>query len=46
MEKLKLYVTPSIEILACTPLNLMRVASDEPIDPGTMPAPRRRTEVF
>jgi len=45
MEKLKLYVTPSIEILACAPQSLMKT-SDLPPDPGTMPAPRRRTEVF
>jgi len=46
MKKLKIYVTPSMEILACTVQNLLRVASDEPDDPGILPAPRRRTEVF
>ena len=44
MEKLKLYVTPSIEILACAPQSLMKT-SDLPPDPGML-APRRRTEVF
>lgn len=46
MEKLKLYVTPSIEILACAPQSLMKTGSELPPGPGTMPAPRRRTEVF
>ena len=43
MEKLKIYVTPSVEILACAAQNLMKVASDEPIDPGKAPA---RDKVF
>ena len=43
MKKLKIYVTPSVEILACAAQNLMKVASDEPIDPGKAPA---RDKVF
>jgi len=47
MEKLKIYVKPSIEILACTPQSLMKTGSELPFDPGTQNnAPRRRTEVF
>lgn len=47
MDKLKIYMTPSIEILACTPQSLMKVGSDLPDDPVVItPAPRRKTEVF
>jgi len=48
MEKLKIYVKPSMEILAWTAQNIMIVSGggDVPIDPGTMPAPKRRTPVF
>lgn len=48
MEKLKIYVTPSIKILACAPQHIMKISgseSDLPDDPTT-PAPHRRAEVF
>ena len=42
MEKLKIYVTPSIEILACAPQAMMKTGSDLPDDPGALtPAPAR-----
>lgn len=49
MEKLKIYMTPSMEILAYAPQNIMKISggeSDLPDDPNSAPAPPRRTEVF
>ena len=47
---MKRYVIPSVESIPYQFKNLMKVASDEPIDPGTpgnsLPAPTRRAEVF
>ena len=40
MEKLKIYVTPSVEILACAPQAMMKTGSDLPPDPSA-PAPAR-----
>ena len=47
-EKMKKYLSPTVETVSCQFQYLMKVASDEPIDPGNngLPAPRRRTEVF
>lgn len=41
MEKLKIYVTPSIEILVCAPQAMMKTGSDLPPDPGPASAPAR-----
>lgn len=48
IEKMKKYMIPTVETVFCQFQYLMKVASEEPIDPGnnSMPAPRRRTEVF
>jgi hypothetical protein len=47
---MKKYMTPMVETVSCHFQNLMKVASDVPIDPGfqnnSLPAPKRRTEVF
>jgi len=50
MEKLKIYIMPSMEVLAYTAQNIMKVSghddSDLPPDLGDLPAPRHRTPVF
>ena len=44
MEKLKIYVTPSVEILVCAPQAMMKIGSDLPDDPpASAPA---RDKVF
>ena len=45
MEKLKIYITPSMEILAYTAQNIMIISGEElPGDPGD--APQRRKRMF
>lgn len=47
--KKKLYTIPLTEVVAMAgSCNIMKVGSDLPDDPGTntLPAPRRRTDVF
>lgn len=39
MEKLKIYVTPSVEILVCAPQAMMKTGSDLPPGPGPLPDP-------
>jgi len=47
---MKKYMIPMVETVSCRFQNLMKVASDVPVDPGAqnngLPAPKRRTEVF
>jgi len=44
--KRKDYIFPIVEILPCEIQNLMKVASDEPIDPGATPAPESKPKAF
>ena len=47
MEKLKIYVTPSVEILACAAQALMKVGSETPEDPtDKSSAPASSGKVF
>ena len=44
--KKKQYIFPVVDVALLRTKELMVVSSDKPDDPGNIPAPRRKTEVF
>lgn len=47
--KKKLYIFPAVEIVSYRAQHILKVSgsdSDLPDDPGSLPSPQRRTEVF